>query len=317
MFKKNHFMKLKFFALLLIVLAFLSCKKENKTPKLEPESIILSDSIPQEIVIDSILADTAVIIEETKIIPPKPIVKKEIVKQEKRPVIKAKNSYTNSSIKFTPIEHATLTIEYNNTTIYIDPVGGKEPYKNFKAPSFIIITDIHGDHLDIETLEAINTPNTIIIGPDAVKKKLPDALIKNYTTLFSGLSQSFSTSKMSLDIEGIAMYNIRSEAKKYHPKTRGIGYILTLNNKRIYISGDTEDTFEMRHLKNIDMAFVCMNLPYTMSVESAASAVLDFKPKQVFPYHYKGTNGFSDIKKFKTLVNKANNNIEVVQLDWY
>ena len=109
----------------------------------------------------------------------------------------------------------------------------------------------------------------------------------------------------------------RGLAKKYHPESRGNGYILTLNSKRIYISGDTEDIPEMRNLKNIDKAFVCMNLPYTMTIESAASAVLDFKPKNVYPYHYRGTDGMSDVDKFKTLVNQENESIEVILLDWY
>ena len=93
--------------------------------------------------------------------------------------------------------------------------------------------------------------------------------------------------------------------------------MLTLGNERVYISGDTEDIPEMRQLKNIDMAFVCMNLPYTMTVESAASAVLDFKPKKVYPYHYRGESGMSDVEKFKSILNKDNPDIEVLLHDWY
>ena len=113
------------------------------------------------------------------------------------------------------------------------------------------------------------------------------------------------------------MYNLREEALKFHQKGRGNGYVLTLGEERVYISGDTEDIPEMRQLKNIDKAFVCMNLPYTMTVESAASAVLDFKPKQVYPYHYRGTEGLSDVNKFKSIVNTGNAEIDVVQLNWY
>ncbi len=113
------------------------------------------------------------------------------------------------------------------------------------------------------------------------------------------------------------MYNLREDALQYHPKGRGNGYIVEFGGKRVYISGDTEDIPEMRQLKDIDMAFVCMNLPYTMTVESAASAVLDFKPKQVYPYHYRGTEVFGVVEKFKSLVNKGNKDIEVIQLDWY
>jgi L-ascorbate metabolism protein UlaG (beta-lactamase superfamily) len=113
------------------------------------------------------------------------------------------------------------------------------------------------------------------------------------------------------------MYNLREEALQFHKKGRGNGYVIELAGQRIYISGDTEDIPEMRKLQEIDKAFVCMNLPYTMPVESAADAVLDFKPKKVYPYHYRGQGGLSDVQKFKTLVNTGNSDIEVIQLNWY
>ncbi|NNF18563.1 MAG: MBL fold metallo-hydrolase, partial [Flavobacteriaceae bacterium] len=87
--------------------------------------------------------------------------------------------------------------------------------------------------------------------------------------------------------------------------------------ERVYFSGDTEDISEMRSLKNIDKAFICMNLPYTMTVEKAADAVVEFKPKQVYPYHYRGRPDVSDVSRFKELVNKGDSGIEVIQLDWY
>ena len=93
--------------------------------------------------------------------------------------------------------------------------------------------------------------------------------------------------------------------------------MITIDQKRIYFSGDTEDIEEMRNLKNIDMAFVCMNLPYTMTENSAAAAVIAFSPKKVYPYHYRGKPNVSDVALFKTLIEKSNANIEVVQLDWY
>ena len=98
---------------------------------------------------------------------------------------------------------------------------------------------------------------------------------------------------------------------------RGNVYVLNIEEQHLYFSGDTEDIPEMRALKNIDKAFICMNLPYTMTVESAADAVLEFKPKQVYPYHYRGKPNVSDVIKFKQLVNTGSSNIEVVQLDWY
>ena len=113
------------------------------------------------------------------------------------------------------------------------------------------------------------------------------------------------------------MYNLREEALKFHEKGRGNGYILNIGGKRIYISGDTEDIPEMRSLNDIDIAFVCMNLPWTMSVENAASAVLDFKPEVVYPYHYRGTNGLSDIQNFKEIVEESSTEIDVRLLNWY
>jgi len=113
------------------------------------------------------------------------------------------------------------------------------------------------------------------------------------------------------------MYNLPEDANSKHPKGRGNGYLLSIDNKHIYISGDTEDILEMRMLRNIDIAFICMNLPYTMDINQAANAVLEFQPKIVYPYHYRGKNGYSDITKFKELVNTKNKNIEIRIRNWY
>ena len=113
------------------------------------------------------------------------------------------------------------------------------------------------------------------------------------------------------------MYNLREEALKFHPKGRGNGYVLNMAGERVYISGDTEDIPEMRSLKDIDKAFVCMNLPYTMTVQSAADAVLEFKPETVYPYHYRGSDSISDVNLFKKIVNEGNDSIEVLLLEWY
>jgi len=120
-----------------------------------------------------------------------------------------------------------------------------------------------------------------------------------------------------MTIEAIPMYNLRDEALNFHPKGRGNGYVISLAGERIYISGDTEDIPEMRELTNIDKAFICMNLPYTMTVESAASAVLDFKPKIAIPYHYRGKDGLSDIENFKQIIESKNSDIKVEFLKWY
>lgn len=217
------------------------------------------------------------------------------------------------SVKIIPITHGTLILETDTEVIYIDPTGGKEAFQGQKDPTLVLITDIHGDHLSTNTLEALALENSTIVIPQAVADKLPNTLITSQRILNNGETLTLN----EITIEAIPMYNLREEALKFHTKGRGNGYVLTINGKRIYISGDTEDITEMRTLKEIDIAFVCMNLPYTMTVESAASAVLEFKPKRVYPYHYRGTEGLSDINLFKDLVQKEDKSIKVVFLDWY
>ncbi|MEO6347227.1 MAG: MBL fold metallo-hydrolase [Aquaticitalea sp.] len=217
------------------------------------------------------------------------------------------------SLNIMPIEHATMVLAYKDAVIYVDPVGGAELFKDKEQPNYVLITDIHGDHMDAETLKGLNMSMSTLIVPKAVADILPELKTKETIILNNGETKSFD----NLKVEAMPMYNLRKEALKFHEKGRGNGYVLTLGNERIYISGDTEDIPEMRNLKNIDVAFVCMNLPYTMTVESAASAVLDFKPKKVYPYHYRGENGLSDVDNFKTLVNEKNPDIQVMQLNWY
>lgn len=222
-----------------------------------------------------------------------------------------------SDIKITPINHATMVLQCNGTVIYVDPVGGRDRFKDQSKPDLILVTDIHGDHLNVETLEGVVTDGTKLIVPKAVNDQLPDKLKNQSQVMSNGQTIPLTIHENPIKIEAIPMYNLRPEALQFHTRGRGNGYVLNMCGQRVYISGDTEDIPEMRALKNIDIAFVCMNLPYTMPVESAASAVLEFKPKKVYPYHYRGTNGFSDVDKFKQLVNSGDSNIEVVQLDWY
>ncbi len=189
-----------------------------------------------------------------------------------------------SEVRIIPIEHATAVLEWKNITVYVDPVGGPDAFKAQKSPDLILITDIHGDHFNLETLEALGTDKAKIIAPQAVADKLP----KVFTPQIDVLNNGESKERYGITVEAVPMYNLREEALKFHEKGRGNGYILNFDNQRVYFSGDTEDIPEMRSLKNIDKAFICMNLPYTMTPESAADAVLEFKPKEVYPYHYRG-----------------------------
>lgn len=216
---------------------------------------------------------------------------------------------SNGNLGITPVTHASLVLNWNNKTIYIDPTGSPEMYKSFGAPDIILITDIHGDHMDPKAIEALNTKNAIVIAPQAVGYLLPASARRRLVVLNNGMQ----TSQMAIMIKAVPMYNLPESADSRHVKGRGNGYVLTIGGKSVYISGDTEDIPEMRNLKKIDVAFVCMNLPYTMDITQAASAVLEFKPKTVYPYHHRG----QDINAFKKLVNDGNKRIDVRLRDWY
>ncbi len=212
-----------------------------------------------------------------------------------------------------PVTHGSLILTWNNQTIFIDPYGGAKRYADRPAPDFILITDIHGDHLDLETLQNINTSKAKFIVPQAVADKLPEDL-KSRTTI---LNNGDKTEQGGFKVKAIPMYNLPETEDSRHPKGRGNGYVLEMGGKNIYISGDTEDTKEMRDLDDIDIAFVCMNLPFTMDVQQAAAGVLAFKPKIVYPYHYRGQNGLSDVNEFKKLVDAGKKKIDVRLRNWY
>jgi len=204
----------------------------------------------------------------------------------------------------TPISHASFVLRAADQTIYVDPVGEASSYAAFPPPDMILITHIHPDHLAPELVKALRTDKTEVIGPPTVIEQLDCGMVlKNGETLDSA----------GLTIEAIPAYNITEERLAFHPKGRDNGYVLSRDGQRLYISGDTEDIPEMRTLKDIDIALVCMNLPYTMTIEQAASAVNEFKPKVVIPYHYRGKPEMSDIDAFAKMVK----NSEVRKLKWY
>lgn len=212
-----------------------------------------------------------------------------------------------------PILHGTVVLQWNGKTIYVDPYGGSKAFERVAAPDLILITDIHGDHLNMETLHAIETSKAIFVVPQAVVEKLPEPFKAKAVVVGNGES----TTQLDIPIRAIPMYNLPESPDARHTKGRGNGYIVTFGDKTIYLSGDTEDIPEMRSLKNIDVAFVCMNLPFTMSIQQAASAVIEFKPGIVYPYHYRGQDGLSDVEGFKKMVNAANNKIDVRLRNWY
>ncbi|MCO5723657.1 MBL fold metallo-hydrolase [Robiginitalea marina] len=219
----------------------------------------------------------------------------------------------NESLVVTPVSHATAVLQWGGTTLYIDPVGDPAAFAAFGPADLILITDIHGDHFSLETLQQLPTEKAKLIMPQAVAEQMPDAFAPQIDVLGNGEQKE----RYGITVTAIPMYNLREEARDFHVKGRGNGYVLEKGGMRIYFSGDTEDIPEMRALENIDKAFVCMNLPYTMTVEQAANAVLEFAPKEVYPYHYRGRPDVSDVGRFAGLVSGGNADIRVVQLDWY
>jgi len=207
-------------------------------------------------------------------------------------------------VKITPIYHAALLIQAGGKTIYVDPAKPAD-ISGLPPADLILITDVHPDHLDANLIAKASKSDTQIIAPPAVVKTVTTA-----TPMSNGESKDWNGWK----IEAVPMYNMKrgpAEGKLFHDKGRGNGYVLTYGGKRFYISGDTEAIPEMAALKNIDVAFVCMNLPYTMPPEEAAEAVKSFHPKTVIPYHY----GQSDLNVFKKGLEGTG--IEVRILDWY
>jgi len=207
-------------------------------------------------------------------------------------------------VKITPLNHASTRIEAGGKTIYLDPA---KPVKFSDLPKadLILITDIHGDHMDPDAIKEVSTAKTEILAPPAVVQTVTSA-----KPIANGESQTWQ----GWTIDAVPAYNLKrgpAPGKLFHDKGRGNGYVLTYGGKRFYFSGDTEGVPEMRELKNIDVAFVCMNLPYTMPPDEAADAVKAFHPKVVIPYHYRG----SDLTVFQKGLEGTG--IEVRLLDWY
>lgn len=211
---------------------------------------------------------------------------------------------TGGDITITPLNHATFQITWNNHVILVDPTG-QANYAGLTAPDIILVTDIHGDHLDPGTITKVRKASTKVVAPSAAAAKLEQPIV-----IANGETKTVDT----ISIEAVPMYNLTrgpSAGQLFHDKGRGNGYVVTLGGKRIYIAGDTEGVPEMRALKNIDVAFVPMNLPYTMTEVEAADAVKAFAPKIVYPYHYRG----SDPAAFAKAVGTGKTDVRL--RDWY
>lgn len=204
-----------------------------------------------------------------------------------------------------PVDHASLVLEWGDKVIYVDPVGGAARYENLPAPTAILITHGHGDHFDVPTLEAIAGSVPLVTNED-VLGKLPGTLQANATALVNGDSGEID----GVPLKAIAAHNTTEDRMNYHPVGVGNGYVLTFADQQVYVAGDTEPTEDMLALTDIDIAFLPMNLPYTMTPEQAVEAINTFKPKIVYPYHY----GDSDLLVLETDVG---DHTEVRLRNWY
>jgi L-ascorbate metabolism protein UlaG (beta-lactamase superfamily) len=189
------------------------------------------------------------------------------------------------NITITPIQHASVQVEQGGKVIQVDPAQGD--FSKAKPADLILVTDIHGDHLSPENIAKVRKPGAPVVMPSAVQAQAADKIPAPVEVLANGQTKTVA----GVSIEAVPMYNLTrgpAAGQLFHTKGRGNGYVVTLGGKRLYFAGDTECTAEMKGLKNIDVAFIPMNLPYTMPPSEAADCVKAFKPAVVIPYHFQG-----------------------------
>jgi len=214
---------------------------------------------------------------------------------------------SGGELRITPIGHGSLMLEFGGKTIHVDPASrGGGDFTGLPKADLILVTDVHGDHQDRDLINSLKQASTIVVAPPSVAQTITEA-----QTISNGETKTIA----GIRIEAVPMYNLTrgpEPGKLFHDKGRGNGYILTLADKRVYISGDTACTPEMKGLTNIDVAFVCMNLPYTMTPGEAAECVKSFRPKVVYPYHSRGSN----TQEFADALSSTAG-VEVRLRDWY
>jgi L-ascorbate metabolism protein UlaG (beta-lactamase superfamily) len=204
------------------------------------------------------------------------------------------------NLAITFLGHASLVMFFNGRNIYTDPYSEVADYSKLPKGNLVLVTHEHFDHLDLQALNAIITPTTkVVLNAEGAKQVVGGITIRN------GDVQTVD----GIHIEAIPAYNLihmREDGKPFHPKGVGNGYILTLGDKHVYFAGDTENIPEMKVLKNIDIAFLPMNLPYTMTPEMVADAAKALRPHILYPYHF----GKTDTNKLVELL-KNEKDIEI------
>jgi len=187
-------------------------------------------------------------------------------------------------LQITFIGHGTLMFSFGGKVIHVDPVSREADYGKMEKADLILITHEHGDHLDPQAIELVRTERTSIVLTEVCASKISGGVV---------MKNGEVRNVQGLRIEAVPAYNLvhmRSPGVPFHPKGVGNGYIIAFGNKRVYVAGDTENIPEMKKLKNIDVAFLPMNLPYTMTPEMVADAARAFKPAILYPYHYGETD---------------------------
>jgi L-ascorbate metabolism protein UlaG (beta-lactamase superfamily) len=190
-------------------------------------------------------------------------------------------------LRITPLYHGSVMLDFNGKIIHVDP-WGQADYAGLPQADMILISHTHADHMDPTLLKTLRKDSTIIVTSEAVNDTL-NGCCGVPETIRNGEKKTF----MGIEIEAVPMYNLvfgPTPEKPWHHKGIGNGYILSFGNTRVYFSGDTECTPEMKALKNVSIAFVAMNPPRTMPVAEAAACVKEFHPQIVYPYHYRGQN---------------------------
>jgi L-ascorbate metabolism protein UlaG (beta-lactamase superfamily) len=223
----------------------------------------------------------------------------------------------DGAVEIHAIHHASMMLTVKGKHILVDPAPFKGPsndmaeFKALPAADAILYTHTHYDHYDRDILDAVLTPQTEIVAPQEVADVIPAALRPRVHVMANGDKGTIA----GFPLEAMPMHNTTPERMGFHPTGKGNGYILTIGGKRIYIAGDTEEAPELKHLANIDVAFVPVNLPYTMSVDAAAQWIKDFKPRVVYPYHFRNADGSpSNMAALKAAVGPAS---DVRILKWY
>lgn len=214
-------------------------------------------------------------------------------------------STSDGDLTIHPVDHATLVLAFGDQVLYIDPVGGAERYAGLPAATAVLVTHGHGDHFDAPTLEAVAAGIPLITSQE-VFDQLSEALKANATAMANGDEGDVN----GIPLKAVPAYNTTEDRLQYHPQGVGNGYVLSFGDKDVYVAGDTEPTPDMLAMTDIAVAFLPMNLPYTMTVEQAAEAVNAFKPAVVYPYHYSD----SDLAAFEAAVEDG---VEVRLRNWY